>query len=181
MNKRFELILKEMKGEILHLGSTNSDNFGNLNDTLSASHKIYSCDISGNPDYKIDLNSKQWKIDKKFDTVIAGEIIEHVGDPIGFLTNCYDLLNDGGKLILTTPNATSISYLVNPYWCVGDGKEIWHIHCFTSGMIMSMLNIVGFKNSIIRYENYYTKNILSKLIGFIFPRIRGGLFTVAIK
>jgi 2-polyprenyl-3-methyl-5-hydroxy-6-metoxy-1,4-benzoquinol methylase len=43
-------------------------------------------------------------LDKRFDTIIAGEIIEHLDDPIQFLTACYQILKPGGRLILSTPN-----------------------------------------------------------------------------
>lgn len=43
-------------------------------------------------------------IEERFDTVIAGEIIEHLEDPIQFLSGCYHILNSGGKLVLSTPN-----------------------------------------------------------------------------
>jgi 2-polyprenyl-3-methyl-5-hydroxy-6-metoxy-1,4-benzoquinol methylase len=37
------------------------------------------------------------------DVVLSTEVIEHIYDPRGFLSNCYDLLKPGGILILTTP------------------------------------------------------------------------------
>jgi len=43
-------------------------------------------------------------VDERFDTVIAGELIEHLDDPIRFLSGCYQILNPGGKLVLSTPN-----------------------------------------------------------------------------
>ncbi len=44
----------------------------------------------------------------KFDIIIMHHILEHVTDPVGVLSKCKDLLNDGGKLILSVPNANSI-------------------------------------------------------------------------
>ena len=37
------------------------------------------------------------------DVVLSTEVIEHVYNPRGFLSNCYDLLKPGGTVILTTP------------------------------------------------------------------------------
>jgi SAM-dependent methyltransferase len=42
--------------------------------------------------------------DATFDTVIAGEIIEHLEQPVLFLRNCRRLLKPSGRLVLTTPN-----------------------------------------------------------------------------
>ncbi|MCK6528509.1 class I SAM-dependent methyltransferase [Myxococcota bacterium] len=39
-----------------------------------------------------------------FDTVLAGEIVEHVDDPYRFLRDCRTLLAPGGRLVLSTPN-----------------------------------------------------------------------------
>ncbi|MCF7222044.1 class I SAM-dependent methyltransferase [Marilutibacter chinensis] len=43
----------------------------------------------------------------EFDAIVAGEIIEHVEDPYGFLRDCHHLLRAGGKLALSTPNPNS--------------------------------------------------------------------------
>lgn len=181
MNKRFELILTNANGEILDLGSTNSDNEENVHSLLlKKTNTVYSCDKYGDPYYKIDLNDSIWNIDKKFDTIIAGEIIEHVKDPINFLTNCYSLLKDNGVLVLTTPNASSLSYMVNPEWCVGSKEEIWHIHCFTSGMLKLLAEHIGFKNTNVTYVSC-ANNALSKIIGFFIPRLRRDLVLIATK
>lgn len=44
----------------------------------------------------------------RFDAVIAGEIIEHVEDPHGFLRSCRDVLSDSGIIVLSTPNPNSL-------------------------------------------------------------------------
>lgn len=183
MNKRFKLILEATSGETLHLGSHSSEGNDNLQDRLNqlGKGKIYSCDFYGNPDYKVNLNSAFWNINKKFDTIIAGEILEHVRNPIHFLMNCNKLLKSGGKLILTTPNATSLSYLINPTWCVGNIIDPGHISCFTSGMLDLLLQLSGFKEIKIIYLNSYSKNPITKIIVYFIPRLRGGLIAIAKK
>lgn len=44
---------------------------------------------------------------RRFDAVIAGEILEHVENPHGFLRGCREVLQDDGILILSTPNPNS--------------------------------------------------------------------------
>jgi SAM-dependent methyltransferase len=43
-------------------------------------------------------------ISEHFDTILAGEIIEHLEYPIEFIANCFALLKPGGRLVLSTPN-----------------------------------------------------------------------------
>jgi len=48
--------------------------------------------------------------DGYFETVLACELIEHLlSDPVGFLLECRRVLEEGGRLIVTTPNASSLT------------------------------------------------------------------------
>lgn len=42
--------------------------------------------------------------ENKFDVIIATELIEHLQTPVEFIRTCLKLLNDDGKIIITTPN-----------------------------------------------------------------------------
>jgi len=48
---------------------------------------------------------------KKFDAVVASEVIEHVDNPPHFVSTCSSLIDDGGSFFLTTINRTQRSYL----------------------------------------------------------------------
>jgi len=48
---------------------------------------------------------------KKFDAVIASEVIEHVDNPPHFVSTCSSLIDEGGSFFLTTINRTQRSYL----------------------------------------------------------------------
>ena len=43
-------------------------------------------------------------LDQRFEVCVAGELIEHLGNPLGFLRNMRRHLKAGGEIILTTPN-----------------------------------------------------------------------------
>jgi len=47
------------------------------------------------------------KNNEKVDAIIAGEILEHIEDPLSFLKTCYGALAEGGRLVLSTPNPNS--------------------------------------------------------------------------
>jgi SAM-dependent methyltransferase len=41
---------------------------------------------------------------RTFDTIVCGELIEHLDDPYALLRRLHDLLREDGRLILSTPN-----------------------------------------------------------------------------
>ena len=42
--------------------------------------------------------------DIKYDTIIMMEVIEHISDPLQAIKNALEILNEGGQLLITTPN-----------------------------------------------------------------------------
>ncbi len=49
---------------------------------------------------------------ERFDVVLAMEIVEHVADPLEFLTSCQKLLKPGGLMLTSTLNRNLKSYAV---------------------------------------------------------------------
>ena len=47
-----------------------------------------------------------------FDAVLNMEVVEHVSDPLAYLTACHDLLRPGGIMICSTLNRNPKSYLM---------------------------------------------------------------------
>src|ERR1019366_8424047 len=45
-----------------------------------------------------------------FDAITLNHVIEHVPDPISTIKECSRLLKPGGKLVMFTPNAASLSH-----------------------------------------------------------------------
>lgn len=87
-----------------------------------------------------------------FDVVWAGDIIEHVFDPIGLLKEANRVLRKGGKLLITIPNDVGlitririlfgISYQAQMYKSAGYFK---HHTFFTLDLIKFMLENARFK------------------------------------
>ncbi len=58
--------------------------------------------------YQSDLNGIINQLGKEHvDAIVAGEIIEHLEDPMDFLHSSFQLLKPGGRIILSTPNPNS--------------------------------------------------------------------------
>ncbi len=54
-------------------------------------------------------DARDFDLGQKFDTVFAGELIEHLDDVRGFLTSVRNQLTPGGRLVLTTPSVSTSS------------------------------------------------------------------------
>lgn len=67
---------------------------------------------------------------EKFDTIVAGEIIEHLSNPGLFLQKAMGHLNPGGRIVLTTPYPFSLSNLIYaflkyPKTCPNSQHTLW--------------------------------------------------------
>lgn len=56
------------------------------------------------PKYRFEM---AWPNGRTFDTVAMLAVIEHVKDPLVFLRNAALYLNDGGRIVLTTPHPSA--------------------------------------------------------------------------
>jgi cyclopropane fatty-acyl-phospholipid synthase-like methyltransferase len=174
---RFKYINRFISGnEILDIGSSE----GEIHKLLVKSNPkkiFYSLDLDKNANYKIDLNNPK-KINKKFDTVIAGEIIEHLESPIKFIRYCKTLLKKNGRLIITTPNATGIQYIKNPWWCVDYQDYRGHSQTFTIPMLKRICKDEGLKFIQADYINAFWINNPLQYFSLIIKRLRPDLIVV---
>ncbi|MCU6454590.1 bifunctional 2-polyprenyl-6-hydroxyphenol methylase/3-demethylubiquinol 3-O-methyltransferase UbiG [Sphingomonas sp. A2-49] len=58
----------------------------------------------------------------RFDLVTSLEVIEHVRDPAGFVRGLAEALDDGGLLVMSTPNRTPLSRLALITLAEGTGR-----------------------------------------------------------
>lgn len=185
---RYRLILENIKkGVILDLGSQEGKLHNFLKEKLKHS-KIIGVDIVKNENVDVvhDLNQKFPFENNYSDTIIAGEIIGHMLNPFMFLQECNRVLKPNGILILTTPNMTSLTYILKMQ-SIGKKLSIYtrqdpHLYGFSMEMLELLLKRVGFK--ILKKKHLvlgWSKNILFRLICYLFVNIRPTLFIVAKK
>jgi len=102
-DKRHSMMAALSRGRILDIGFADLPNVHLSNHTIGLDLKR----TSKPPNYREVVVNHANQIcfaSAAFDTVIAGEVIEHLEEPVRFLRNCRRVLTLGGCLILSTPN-----------------------------------------------------------------------------
>ena len=98
-------------------------------------------------------NAQDFDLGRGFDTVFAGELIEHLDDVHGFLRSARRHLNPGGRLVLTTPNAFYVGNFL--YRWGGHGQvHPEHTCWFCEDTLRSVLDRNGFSNVEISFTGH---------------------------
>ena len=109
------------------------------------------------PDYVWNLEDGLPKLKKKYRTIIAGEIIEHIVNIEKLLDDCHDALLDGGVMVISTPNMLSLRNRIFavlgrdlPYsswdWNIdGKGEGVRHVNDFSWKRVNLILSKHGFE------------------------------------
>ncbi|MCX6254820.1 MAG: class I SAM-dependent methyltransferase [Bacteroidia bacterium] len=79
--------------------------------------------------FSVYLAEELISLNKKYDIVLLSDVIEHVNDPVAFVTFYSNFLNDSGKMVITTPNAHGIrnftSILVRNDYSLNPEHTFW--------------------------------------------------------
>jgi SAM-dependent methyltransferase len=139
-------------------------------------------------------NAESFDLNDKFDLIMAGELLEHLSNPGKFLECALRHLNDGGQLVITTPNANCMIYFLENLLL---GREIDNAdHCclYSPVTISTLLSRHGFKveKHVFVAENtaYHHVAIMAKIligikqifqvpIGWIQPSMCHHMITIA--
>jgi len=151
LEKRYDWIVNRIRpGTVVDFGSVQ----GEMHEYIKKNAKgvkIIDVDIA-NATVNHDLNKFPYPIESNFaDTIVAGELLEHLQNPLGFLLECNRILKKGGKLLLTTPNAVGTYYLFPNWFTYG----ICTTHFYTWDMNL-LLNL--FKCTPLRVNQIMTMN-----------------------
>ncbi|WP_299193469.1 bifunctional 2-polyprenyl-6-hydroxyphenol methylase/3-demethylubiquinol 3-O-methyltransferase UbiG [uncultured Litoreibacter sp.] len=63
-------------------------------------------------DYRFTTAEAMAEAGEQFDVVLNMEVVEHVADPLAYLTACQQLLKPGGLMVCSTINRNAKSYLM---------------------------------------------------------------------
>jgi cyclopropane fatty-acyl-phospholipid synthase-like methyltransferase len=136
--------------------------------------------------YHKDLN-ENFDFQKKYDLILAVEIIEHLENPFHFIANLNRNLKDGGAIIITTPNVDSILdrvwYFINghPFYFGKNGIyssgghitmcPFWLLEHISKGLFLKIKIIENkiYAKNLLGLKGYFVLtilNFLNKLFGF---------------
>lgn len=71
----------------------------------------------------IETDLEVWFKDKKFDVIVALDVLEHMESPKKVLETIYSILSDDGSLLFRVPNLSSIIF---KFYSLINRKERWH-------------------------------------------------------
>lgn len=109
-----------------------------------------------------------FNLNKKFDVVVAGDLIEHLTNFNGFIESVHQHLKEDGFFILNTPNLHSINILLRGL--LGRIKLSSEHTCGFNGQLLRQL--LGkytdyFELQKLVYYNHPLKNLRNRLIQFL--------------
>ncbi|MDO8638063.1 MAG: class I SAM-dependent methyltransferase [Candidatus Daviesbacteria bacterium] len=138
---------KFLRGDILEVGCGT----GNFTDELTKYGSVWAIDI--NQDYVLktkeqltgkaqvglgDIEKNRYFFgDQKFDSIVCLNVLEHIEDDQSALTNLFNLLKVGGRLILLIP--------VHQFLYGEIDKSIGHVRRYDKSKICNRLKKIGFK------------------------------------
>lgn len=141
MSTRVQSLLASLSGSVLDVGGS----AGTLHEELLTKHppeKIISLDVE-----LIHVRTNQVLGDgqrmpfhnRAFNSILAGEVIEHVPDPRAFIRECWRVLEWNGVLALSTPNKKSwLNRITHSY------EMPLHLSLFDIESLRALLDSEGF-------------------------------------
>jgi len=141
---------------------------------------------------ELDLNGPSYPDLEPHDVVACGEVIEHLYvSPVPVLRFLASGLEDGGHLILQTPNATALPKRLrmllgrNPYDPIREEPgNPGHFHEYTVGELVDAVEAAGLEVTRRLTANYFDhgsrKNRLYRTLGPVLPpTLREGITVIA--
>lgn len=122
----------------------------------------------------LEGNVEEVTIGRKFDVVIAGDIIEHLSNAGKFLENVKKHLNPDGVLIIHTPNPFGITKFFHILFRNYAEVNPDHVCYYDILTLKQLLNRHGFQIVETHFVNSLNPPLLKKLVIDFFIKIREG-------
>ena len=143
------------KSTVLELGCGSGELINAIAEKFSGLNRIVAVDLFDRPE-KLDRRVEFIKQDIEkldipgsFDLVILNQVLEHIKNPLGLLTNIKKILNPHGRILIVVPNRRGFNNEARVYW-PEHGK---HYFLWDRESLEYSLNRIGFA---CRFYNLYT-------------------------
>jgi 2-polyprenyl-3-methyl-5-hydroxy-6-metoxy-1,4-benzoquinol methylase len=119
-----------------------------------------------------------------FDAVTLNHVIEHVPDPVATLAECARILKPGGRIVVATPNNSSLGHrFFKNHWRGLEPPR--HLHIFSPESIRRAFGLAGFQTVSVRpqiarsviYESFLLWRGATGDAAVSAPSRLGGVFT----
>lgn len=156
--------LAEGSKKILDIGDINNSLLSNK---LREKHDVITADIRKGADLHVNLENGL-RIKGKYDTIVAGEVFEHVYKLRKLLKDINKIMTPNGRLILSVPNVCNLKSRIKvligrlPTYCA-DADDIereigGHVRDFNARKIKSILEETGFKIQEVKSNGLWLHN-----------------------
>ena len=79
-------------------------------------------------DWVVDIGAFM-QIDRQFDRILAFDVLEHIPNLVQAMTNCRDLLRDGGEMHIHVPYELSLGAWQDPTHVRAFNEKSWVYYC----------------------------------------------------
>jgi SAM-dependent methyltransferase len=100
---------------------------------------------------------------EKFDTIILGEIIEHLENPGACLEGCRRALKPGGRIILSTPNIFCVMHLLMYFKNYDHAFNGEHVAWFCPQTLRTMVERCGLRIESFKFVDDLAPDVVSDL------------------
>lgn len=110
-------------------------------------------------------DAENMDLGETFDVIVAGDVIEHLSNPGNFVKCAYNHLNDGGILIIVTPNPFNLRRCIYRFFGKQTKVNSQHTLWFDIQTLSQLCERFGFKLAEYRYVQHIPShwNIIGKL------------------
>ncbi len=162
---------KRKFNKILDLGTGNG-RYAISGKSIFSTSTVDAVDFSPSPPYLLKDNNEInyyfiedfYKQNKKYDLILLRHVLEHVIDPVQFLENLRNHLDDNGILLIEVPNLKSGS--ARTFGKYYHGYYVpYHIFHYTRESLAFILEKTGFKCTMEKSEIPLMSNNLANMMG----------------
>lgn len=131
-------------------------------------------------------NCESVDLNETFDLIVLADVLEHVDNPTLAMANILRHLSPGGKIVLTTPNATFFGNVANALLRRGPNVYWDHVNLYTPENIQALCDRHGW--SVLQTHMYsltdqrnisvQMKSAVIVLVGKLFPRLHSAFLCV---